>query len=128
MKTLLAALLLSVVGVSAMAEVYVPYNQWTYLPHCGGSTKLSCPDMRNAKQADRCEIQFSNSYRCDRIKLYVGQDYYPTYGTSELSMKGRFYVDYSKIRTWGSDSFKTYMYATDSNQYEQVHYHFDYSY
>ncbi|MBL7544907.1 MAG: hypothetical protein JNL11_13905 [Bdellovibrionaceae bacterium] len=126
MKMLLAALVMSVVGFSAMAEVYVPYNRWTYLPHCGGSTRLVCPDQRNAKQNDRCEIQFSNSYRCDRIKLYVGQDYWPTYGTSEHDMRGSFWVDYSKINVWGADNFKVYMHSTSSDLYEQVHYQFNY--
>lgn len=126
MKKIFAALVMSLVGFSAMADVYVPYNQWTYLPHCGGSTRLDCPSERNAKQNDRCEIQFSNSFRCDRIKLYVGSDYYPTSYTSDLRMKGSFYVDYSKINIWGRDSFKVYMYSTDENKYERIHYQFNY--
>ncbi|MCK6598660.1 MAG: hypothetical protein L6Q37_09875 [Bdellovibrionaceae bacterium] len=126
MKKILAAVAMSLVGFSAMAEVYVPYNQWTYLPHCGGYTKLVCPDVSNAKQTSQCEIKFSESYNCNRVKLYVGYDYYPKLVTSEVAMQGSFYVDYSKINKLGSDNFRTYMYSTSTDTYEQVYYQFNY--
>lgn len=126
MKSLIAAIVMSLVGLSAMADTYVPYGRWVPLNYCGGETKLDCPSMRGAKESDQCTIQFRGSYVCERVKLYVGSDYYPTYYTSDVRMKGSFYVDYSKINIWGRDSFKIYMYSTDSEKYEQVHYQFNY--
>lgn len=125
MKNVFIAIMM-LVGVNAMADVYVPYDQWTYLPHCGGEVKLDCPDRRYAKENNQCTIRFSNSYGCNRIKLYTGSDYYPNWSTVDLSMKGTFYVDYMKINVWGRDSFKAYMYSTSSDQYEQVHFQFNY--
>src|SRR5450631_3716824 len=70
MKTLLA-LIIVMAGVAAQADVYVPYGQWTALPHCGGQTRLTCDDVNNARANNQCRIEFSNSYGCNTIKMYV---------------------------------------------------------
>lgn len=125
MKKIFATLILLVVGSSAFAQTYVPYGQWRSLPHCGGSTRLICEDVSNARANNKCRIEFSSSYNCSQIKMYVGYDFHPTYNTNIMPMAGSFWVDNSKVGSF-TDSFRVYLSSGEGTYYDQVTYQFGY--
>ena len=123
-KFILAAGIL-LASIAAKAEVYVGYGQWTNLPNCGGSTRLICDDVNNARQRGLCKIQF-NGVRCQYVKLYVGSDYYPTMNTSNFGIGREFYVDESKFP---GGTFRVFVHDTqygENTKFEQIRYQFSY--
>ncbi len=124
LMTQIACTAATLVSLSAVADVFVPYGQWTALPNCGGSTKLSCPDVRNARERDLCTIEFANSYNCSNINLYTKRDYYPKRETVSMHMAQSFYVDSRKVNPSGN--FKAFLESNDKNTYEKVDYQFAY--
>lgn len=125
MKKIFATLMLMLVGSSAFAVTYVPYNTWTYLPHCGGMTRLVCDDVPQARQRNQCRIEFRNSYNCSQIKMYVTSDFHPGIYSNVMPMSGEFYVDNNKVGVW-SDSFRVFLNSGEGSAYDQVRYQFAY--
>ncbi len=125
MMITLATVAATLVSLSAIAEVIVPYGQqWTSLPNCGGYTRLTCQDVSNARARNLCKIEFYSSYNCTQINLYVKADYYPKAATVSKAMDQYFYVDNAKVNPSGT--FRTYMQNDDKSKYEQVTYRFGY--
>lgn len=121
MKFFLALVVATLATLSAKADVYVPYGQWTYLPNCGGYTRLNCEGPRRNNQ---CNVEFSDSYGCKTIKLYVGTDFYPTSITYTSTLKGKFWVDNAKVG-WYTLSFRAYLDNNGGTPYERITYQFN---
>lgn len=127
MKKLFATIVLALSALSAApataqdAVTYVPYNRWTAVPYCGGSTRLICDGPRTSNQ---CRIEFDQSYNCPTIDLYSGWDFYPTRNTVSRPMAGSFYVDNSRVNQW-TLNFRVYMHNSNNSVRSKLIYQFN---
>jgi hypothetical protein len=128
MLKVLSLLALTLASASAFAYTTVPYGEWTWLPNCEVSTRLSCT---GSWQSNQCSVEFSGSSICQYPDFYVNSSFYPKNETSHLNRneQSSFYVDGGKVNPgtyWARPNFRVYLHNPDKTKYDQVKYEFNY--